>query len=196
MEFHQPDDHSPEQHIYSKSIVGDDAPETIAIGERFEVQGTRTDALPAGFELNEDIPQACESRSFFITTSQTFRSEVRRSAVDRTPHVSPVATFKVPPLPADAVRGSFTAAIEGRIVISEGCLVIDTGENYVQPIFPSDAVSWNASAQTLEFRGESYRVGDTISLGGGYSMRSELSELDSLTSPPCKTDTVFGVGVI
>ena len=74
MEVHQSDQHSPKQHVYSKSILGDAAPQVIAVGEPFVVQGTGVDSFPDGFRLERTIPSACDKLPLFMTSSQTFIS--------------------------------------------------------------------------------------------------------------------------
>ena len=74
MEFHQSDRHSPKQHVYSKSVLGDEAPQVIAVGDPFMVQGSRVDSFPEGFRLERTIPVACVELPLFMTSSQTFSS--------------------------------------------------------------------------------------------------------------------------
>lgn len=57
------------------------------------------------------------------------------------------------------------AAGGGTVVRDDGCLYFEGGGCRTLPIFPRGAVSWDGTV--LEFDGEEYREGDTITVGGG-----------------------------
>ncbi|HEV7951070.1 MAG TPA: hypothetical protein VGP24_15000 [Glaciihabitans sp.] len=57
---------------------------------------------------------------------------------------------------------SMAAIIQDELVLHNGCLRFANG---TVPIFPSTDVSWDGFA--LNYRGDDYGVGDSISLGGG-----------------------------
>lgn len=87
------------------------------------------------------------------------------------------------------------ALATGRLAVVDGCLGLayETGESMVVA-FPYDA-GWDDRAQTLTFEGETYAVGDTVSLGGG-SVEPGNHRLDAGPHdvPPCVTDRVFLTG--
>jgi hypothetical protein len=73
MEFHQPDDHSIEQHIFSKSLLGDQPASIIPVGGSFTVQGSKIRALPDWMRLDQKIPEQCIRLRLFLTTTETLK---------------------------------------------------------------------------------------------------------------------------
>jgi hypothetical protein len=61
------------------------------------------------------------------------------------------------------------AALIGKLVLEDGCLYVVAagGERWI-PVFGFPATRWNAAELRVEIAGgSSYRVGDTVRLGGG-----------------------------
>lgn len=73
MEFRGPDGNSSKPYVYSKSLLDDQPPSIIALGDRFEVQGTGVGALPADVRLQAPIPESCAGLRVFLTTTETFK---------------------------------------------------------------------------------------------------------------------------
>jgi hypothetical protein len=76
-----------------------------------------------------------------------------------------VVTYEV-----GAQRVSDTAAISGELTFVDGCLRFTSG---TIPIFPADEVTWDG--ERLVLNGSTYRVGDTLELGGGETSRDVTS---------------------
>ena len=77
MEFHRPDNHSPEPHVLSKTLLGDVPPTVIPVGGEFYVKGTRVKTIPEAMRLEKEIPPACADLPLFMTSSQTFEASIR-----------------------------------------------------------------------------------------------------------------------
>jgi hypothetical protein len=67
-------------------------------------------------------------------------------------------------------QGADDALLEGRLALLDGCVYVemDDGGRTV-PIFPRSLVRWNADSQTITYGGHTFRMGDSISAGGGWS---------------------------
>lgn len=80
----------------------------------------------------------------------------------------PMAVFSAP----DESDGTgFGAALDGRLVIESGCLVVRVAglESAQLPVFP-DSSEWDdASATVTMSNGDAYAVGDDVTLGGASS---------------------------
>jgi hypothetical protein len=75
MDFHPPDGHSTSQHIYSKSILGDQPASIIQLGSRFTAAGMKTNSLPTYIRLDQAVPAECAQLPLFLTESQTLKPE-------------------------------------------------------------------------------------------------------------------------
>lgn len=73
---------------------------------------------------------------------------------------APFATYPRPDAGMDAL-------LMGTLEMRDGCLVVDTGEGDVLPVFPEGDAQWGE--EVLTWKGESFDIGAQISLGGGYS---------------------------
>lgn len=73
MDFHSPDGHSSRQHIFSKSILGDQTASIIELGSTFTVAGLKTKSLPSYIRLDQNIPQKCARLPLFLTESETLK---------------------------------------------------------------------------------------------------------------------------
>jgi hypothetical protein len=84
------------------------------------------------------------------------------------PQSSPLAVYPKPDYGMDALLG-------GTLRMLDGCLVVESGESMIAvPVFPSDDAVWDEDAGVLAWRGESYRDGDVISVGGGFVGNSDV----------------------
>jgi hypothetical protein len=61
------------------------------------------------------------------------------------------------------------AALSGTLKISNGCLVIGSAGGGADTMiaFRGGEYSWDNQAGTFTYRGESYKIGDTVNFGGG-----------------------------
>lgn len=75
---------------------------------------------------------------------------------------SPAGIVTYDPLPAGS--GALLAGGYGVLVVDNGCVRFDSG---MIPVFPSNQASWDGS--TLAWAGETYSVGDTVTVGGGLA---------------------------
>lgn len=66
---------------------------------------------------------------------------------------------------------SETALLEGRITVRDGCVVAESRDGTVTLVFPQSQVEPAEPPAVLNFRGEDYREGDSISVGG--AMRAD-----------------------
>jgi len=69
--------------------------------------------------------------------------------------------------PASAEAGGDTALLDGVLANVGGCLVVQAAAGVTLPYFPSNAVSY-PSTDSVQIFGTTYRIGDSVSLGGGY----------------------------
>ena len=91
------------------------------------------------------------------------------------------------------------ALLTGSLLIGSDCVYVVTGERgdtiRILPLFPVDVVRW-AGEGRLEIKGEQYRDGDPIELGGGF-VRGPGDErplpADADIPAACDTDHVFAV---
>ncbi len=80
-----------------------------------------------------------------------------------------VATYK------PTGEGGNGAAFAGTLTRSEsGCLTIASGDSSVVPVFPDDAIAVDGEA--ILYRSQTYSLGDTIRLGGGFVNSQDLPE--------------------
>jgi hypothetical protein len=83
---------------------------------------------------------------------------------------APPASAPADPLALMASSGGpgAQAALVGKLILEDGCLyvVAARGERWI-PVFGFPATRWNAAELRVETAGASYRVGDTVRLGGG-----------------------------
>ena len=76
------------------------------------------------------------------------------------------------------------------VELSEGCLTLRTVDGAsVVPVFRDRDVTWGEGV--LEFRGERYEVGDTLTVGGGYSGTVVTGSADVLTPKSCDPDAAI-----
>lgn len=93
-------------------------------------------------------------------------------------------------------QASLQALVEGTLDVDGPCLYLATEADRYLPIWPASKTQWNADANTLRFDGYTYRVGETIKLGGG-EIRSEpagpgFGSMVSGTAPASDCDTSLG----
>jgi hypothetical protein len=74
MEFHQPDSHSPKQHILSKGSPGYLPDQIIPVGSKFTVIGRKVKTI-GDFPLQQKIPERCAHLRFFFTSSGTMKAK-------------------------------------------------------------------------------------------------------------------------
>ena len=64
--------------------------------------------------------------------------------------------------------GGAAARLEGILSLAGNCLVVTTASgSKAQPVFPAGRARWDSSARVLEYGGKTYRLGESITLGGG-----------------------------
>jgi uncharacterized protein YceK len=73
MAFHAPDGHSVKQHIFSKSLLGDQPASIIPVGGVFTVRGSKVKTLPGWMQLDQKIPAQCVRLRLFLTTTETLK---------------------------------------------------------------------------------------------------------------------------
>jgi hypothetical protein len=73
MEFHSSDDHSTKQHIFSKSLLGDQPSVIVPVGSSFTVLGSKIKTLPASIRLKQQLPQQCIRLRMFVTTTESMK---------------------------------------------------------------------------------------------------------------------------
>jgi hypothetical protein len=64
----------------------------------------------------------------------------------------------------DADGPAMLALLTTTLELTDGCLMGADGQFIA---FPRDLATWNADAETLEYGGETFAMGDTINAGGG-----------------------------
>jgi hypothetical protein len=120
---------------------------------------------------------------------------------------SPTAEAKTPP-PAtgNAVRvarwsrdpkeGSLLATLTAPIAIVNNCLVVkynDTSPPTVL-IFPYDSGVWNDAKRTFTYQGKVIRIGEPITVGGGYIQNLDKLKPDGKYDvPDCGINSFFQV---
>lgn len=83
------------------------------------------------------------------------------SAAAGLPDSGPLAMYPRPDAGMDAL-------LEGTLRVVDGCVTVESADAAsVVPVFPVGDATW--SDDTLTRRGETYRSGDAIALGGGFS---------------------------
>ncbi|MEW1962155.1 hypothetical protein AB0269_06815 [Microbacterium sp. NPDC077644] len=76
------------------------------------------------------------------------------------PQSGPIAVYPRPNAGMDAL-------LTGALHVADGCVAVESEDGAVSiPMFPAGDAEWKDEA--LVWRGDVYREGDTISLGGGY----------------------------
>jgi hypothetical protein len=90
---------------------------------------------------------------------------------------------------------SLLARKTGMLTVRDGCLMIDNANGPATlPLFPYEA-TWDASTQTLSYSGSTYRVGDTITVGGGAISRESLAQYPGRKDvPECGQADLFLIG--
>lgn len=73
MEFHQPDAHSGQPHVLSKTILGDGPAQVIPVGGQFVSEGLKSKRMPDSIRLAEPVPGPCAGLPVFLTSSETMR---------------------------------------------------------------------------------------------------------------------------
>ena len=61
-----------------------------------------------------------------------------------------------------------SAALDGRLRLADGCLVVEGDDTTTVPVFPSD-FRWDPQDQTLTAFGLTLTVGEQVYLGGGFT---------------------------
>ena len=64
--------------------------------------------------------------------------------------------------------GAPEALLEGKLVLEDGCLAVDSEVGAYAVVLPDDA-TWDADAQAVTIDRSTFEVGDQVSFGGGYS---------------------------
>jgi hypothetical protein len=72
-------------------------------------------------------------------------------------------------------EGGFMARLDGTLVEQGGCLTVQANGGLVVPVFASGDVVVESGDQ-LRFGGEEYRLGESITLAGGFSPGQSLPE--------------------
>lgn len=72
------------------------------------------------------------------------------------------------------------AALEGTLTTRGGCFVVETAAGaVVVPVLPASATTWDGGAERLTIGSAEYRLGDTVSFGGGYTSQAPDVEVPS-----------------
>lgn len=88
-----------------------------------------------------------------------------------------------------SVAGGDSALVDGTLALDGGCLiVVAADQSRVIPIFKRTEVSWDGTR--LEWSGNTWTVGDTVSLEGGFVDRPEDGDY---VPSKCTFDDVFYV---
>ncbi len=93
-------------------------------------------------------------------------------------------TGPVPVLPG-AWEGGDNALHEGVLVLQDGCLVIDNGQMPLLLAVQRGGVSWNSDRQELRVFDHTYRVGETVTVGGGAGAPASQVEWDVPPADNC-----------
>lgn len=84
-----------------------------------------------------------------------------------------------------SLRSGDSAAFSGVLVFEDGCVRFENG---TIPIFPADETSWDG--EELVFDGVTYRMGDTLEVGGGQGSRDTTT---ADVPARCGDGTLWGV---
>lgn len=81
-------------------------------------------------------------------------------------------------------EGGDAAELSGKLITRGGCFLVKTGTMTYLPLFPADHVT-APDAQTLVYDDQTFRVGETITLGGSATP-PDSAVLNKATLPDCK----------
>lgn len=88
---------------------------------------------------------------------------------------------------------SALARLTGVIEQRDGCIVLTHDRSVTVPVFPEGSVTVAADGRSITYAGRSYRVGDSLTVGGGAAPTSGPSPR-GLSAVGCLTGTLFLVG--
>ncbi|WP_299932414.1 hypothetical protein [uncultured Nocardioides sp.] len=80
-------------------------------------------------------------------------------------------------------EGGDAAELSGKLVVRGGCFLVDTDTMTYLPLFPTDHVT-APDKETLVYDDQTFRVGETISLGGSATPQ-DSAVLESAIVPEC-----------
>ena len=91
--------------------------------------------------------------------------------------------------------GGAAARFDGVLSRLGGCLIVTAPNGIrVQPVFPAGKARWDEAAGTLSYGGRQYRLGDTITLGGGgVASPSTYSDEPGVRIADCPVSELFAV---
>ena len=100
---------------------------------------------------------------FAIALAVTTLLAVGCAATVDVPQSGPVAMYPQP-------NGGMDALLEGTLTVIEDCVVVTQSDGSIAvPVFPVGDASWDGDEGVLSWRGDEFREGDPISVGGGFS---------------------------
>lgn len=101
------------------------------------------------------------------------------------PDSGPLAVYPRPDAGMDAL-------LEGRLVLDPACvLVMSPDGGFSLPVFPEGDARVDDEFSTLTWRGEEYRDGDPIALGGGFSAVQDGYIEGGYLPPGCEGREMF-----
>ncbi|MEW2012645.1 MULTISPECIES: hypothetical protein [Microbacterium] len=72
-------------------------------------------------------------------------------------------------------EGGFGAQLVGSLTQSDaGCLTVTSDDSAAVPVFPEDAIA--VDGESIVYNGQTFKLGDTISLTGGIATNQDLPE--------------------
>lgn len=75
-------------------------------------------------------------------------------------------------------QGADDALLEGRLTLEDGCVYVEINDGgRTVPMFPRSLVTWNADTETIAYGGKTFRMGDSISAGGGWSKPDDMGTI-------------------